>query len=203
MNKILKAGILVVLLLIPVFIFLFLKVFGKNRYDLPYLHPVAVNYTETGKPDTVFLRLRDTLFTSSGSEIKFKFNTGEIKVVGFIKEEPILKELEAIQDEFIRNNNLVIYSFADLDRERIAIHAQNYHVDPTKWKFFNPDQELDAIGQYIKLRPEEIRKYLVLIDEKGFIRGNYKFSDPKEIERLILEIRILMHENKNNAAAKD
>jgi protein SCO1/2 len=55
-KRLLKAGILIAVLVLPAFVFIFLNVFGENRFDLPYYFP---ELDESGRPqvvsgDTVF-----------------------------------------------------------------------------------------------------------------------------------------------------
>lgn len=56
MNKTLKAGVLIAILVVPASIFLFLKFFGNNRFDLPYYMPKISEQGEVvvENGDTVF-----------------------------------------------------------------------------------------------------------------------------------------------------
>lgn len=72
MKKLGKAGVLIFVLVLPVFIILFLNLFAENHFLLPYLLPKleADGRVKMNGKDTVFVPLANQ-------------NDGKIKVVGF------------------------------------------------------------------------------------------------------------------------
>ena len=71
-NKIIKTGILIALLVIPVFVFLFLNFFGDNKYDIPYYFPKlneAGHVVVNAEKDTVFLQRPDFMLKDQEGEM--------------------------------------------------------------------------------------------------------------------------------------
>ncbi|GAB3322271.1 hypothetical protein GCM10027299_17780 [Larkinella ripae] len=226
MARFLKAGILLLLLVVPAFIFLFLKVFGDNRFTLQTFFPVID--AKTGKietrpaqqhllggetQDTVFYTLPhiagklpdQKLFSTTALKGKLYIasffglscDTTCAKVAG---------QLNRIQDVFIQKPDVMLVSYVDQDSVTRQVMA-SYEVRPDKWLIAKPDTlETTFIAeQYyrIKQRPLVGRKHetftlyegLVLIDEEGHIRGFYNGTDKTDVDRLVLETRVLLDIN--------
>ena len=223
MARILKAGILLLLLVVPVFVFLFLKIFGQNEFALPTFFPVID--PKTGKietrpaqksgwsqetQDTVFYTLPQVVGTLPD---KKPFSTtalkGKLYVASFFGLScdttcaKVAGQMNRIQDIFTQNPEVVLVSYVDTDSVAEQV-LKTYEVRSDKWLVVKPDTlETTFIAeQYyrIKQRPmagrenETFTLYegLVLIDHQGQIRGFYNGTDKTDMDRLVLEIRILM-----------
>jgi len=202
-----KAGLLIVTLVIPALIFVLLRLFATNHYDLPYFNPEEGT---DGKPvlangDTVFLK-RSALQLASGTY----GIANDISVISFLPNECgdscklVLSNLKRIYDMRSETNNLTIKTLT----EDSIITAEAYPQELGKegWKtlkatFAEATEILNpkslALQQTAELSSIESR--LMLIDSKGYTRGFYNGTDPEEIDRLMAELKILNYEKKASA----
>ncbi len=167
---------------IPAFVFVFLEFFGENVYHLRYLYPVKENRGSDlfwdpsglplfdegeflGKPngDTTFLRIPDRLVKTNGKAV-------------------VLLLLPGIPDEEIRV--LTQRMMVRLGKKNLKI--QNLSME-------------EPIGQFIiELAKEQGPQLssgqglILLIDRDGYFRGSYLSPNPKEHDRVIIEIEILL-----------
>ncbi|KAA0990197.1 hypothetical protein [Dyadobacter aurulentus] len=192
-----KAGLLIGTLVIPALIFLFLQLFARNHYDLPYFNP---ELDENGKvvmqnSDTVFHRLSEKQNTVAGY-----FFTGKWTVVSYL---PVdcrdscklgfsqLQRIAALGSELQDLHLLTLTS--DLGKQKASMPE----LDMANWEIKAAPE--DGIAQFFK---QELglknavtnSSACVLVDSKGFVRGHYQLTDPKETERLMAEIKILSYE---------
>ncbi|KAA9353829.1 SCO family protein [Larkinella humicola] len=222
MARLVKAGILLFLLVVPAFVFIFLKVFGRNQFTLQTFFPVIDAKTgqiETrpadrsgwgkGARDTVFYTLPRIVGTLPD---KKPFSTsdlnGKLYVASFFGLNcdstcgQVAGQLNRVQDIFIQKPDIMLVSFVDTDSVARQVMTAN-DVQPEKWLIAKPDSlETAFLGeQYyrIKQRPMTGRKNetftlyegLVLIDHEGHIRGFYNGTDKADVDRLVLEVRVL------------
>lgn len=156
MNKTLKAGILIAILVVPASIFLFLKFFGANRFDLPYYMP---QLTEQGealvvKGDTVFhqvppFRLVDQAGMSFDSDSAL---ANKIYVVSFFFSRcgticPVItRNQKMIQDALKDNSNVRLVSISidpKYDTPQVlSQYAEKIGADTTMWSFLTGDKTL-------------------------------------------------------------
>jgi protein SCO1/2 len=223
MARFVKAGILLLLLVVPAFVFLFLKIFGQNQFTLQTFFPVID--AKTGKieirpaeksglgqenQDTVFYTLPQIVGTLPD---KKPFSTtalkGKLYVASFFGLNcdttcaKVAGQINRIQDIFIQKPEVVLVSYVDKDSVATEV-MKSYEVQTGKWLIAKPDTlETTFIAeQYyrIKQRPLTGRKNetftlyegLVLIDHEGHIRGFYNGTDKADVDRLVLEIRVLL-----------
>lgn len=228
MQKILKAGILIVALVVPASIFIFLKYFGRNQYQLPTYIPKIDSTTGgvmTHKVDTPEGVRYDTLFHTvpdfdltdqNGNRITAAATKGKIYVADFIFTRcgticpKLSTELGRVQEAFAQNDKVLILSHTidpEYDTpEVLAGYAKRYEAKPGKWYFLTGDKtqlyQLAHKGYYIaaqeaeqKGEPDETFSHsdkLILIDSAGHIRGFYDGTSKKDVDRLILEIKVLL-----------
>ncbi|MGV3557540.1 SCO family protein [Larkinella arboricola] len=223
MARLLKAGTLLLLLVVPAFIFLFLKIFGENQFTLQTFFPVIDAKTgkiETRPAQNTFFgsKAQDTVFYAIPEIVgtlpdKKGFSTNLLKgkpyIASFIGLDcdttcsKVAAQLNRVQDIFAERPEVMLLSY--VDRDSVAEHLRkSYEVQPDKWLIAKPDTlETTFIAeQYyrIKQRPMTGRKNetftlyegLVLIDPEGHIRGFYNGTDKEDIDRLVLETRVLL-----------
>jgi protein SCO1/2 len=122
-------------------------------------------------------------------------------------------ELTRLQDVFVNNEDIQIVSFSvdpsnDIP-EKLKQYAKEYDAVAGKWHFMTGTREqiypLAIKGYYIPVAdaseydkaiksPNETfihSEKLILVDREGYIRGFYDGTDKKDVDRLILEIRVL------------
>ena len=218
--RILQGLVLVCILLVPVVIFVFLKTFGTNQYDIPILYEDGVedplgdcDMVESGQhyiPDF-------TLTDQDGIARGKKEMSEKITIVDFFFTScpsicPVMStELERVDDAFRNDGEVQIYSISidpEYDTsEVLSEYAERHMATPGKWFFLTGDKRLiyelarcgfilptiDGEGQ-----PEEFvhSDKFVLIDGQGRIRGYYSGTNREDVDKLILETKILLHGTK-------
>ncbi len=123
----------------------------------------------------------------------------------------IASQLTRVQDIFRNNPNLVFLSHSvDPEHDRPAqlkAYARKYEAIPGKWYFLTGTKteiyNLAMHGYYLPVvdagvkagNPDETfihSEKLVLVDKEGIVRGFYDGTDKKDVDRLVLEIRVLL-----------
>ncbi len=123
----------------------------------------------------------------------------------------ISSQLSRVQDIFRANPNLIFLSHSvDPEHDRPAqlkAYAQKYEAIPGKWYFLTGSKaeiyDLAMHGYYLPTvdagvkegKPDETfihSEKLVLVDKEGIVRGFYDGTDKEDVDRLVLEIRILL-----------
>ena len=183
--KHIQTGILVATLVLPVLIFLFFKLFGNNQYQLPYFGPKTVQ--QNG--DTLYYKvpleeLRDyqNKLLPIGSQI-----ASTCYVIFQTQDEDSLSRLLKKEMFRLRENlpqgNVQLLNLEILDKEDAFVKA-----DTTILMSYIPiEAQSNILTQLLLQSAEEV----ILLDNQKHIRGVYKGTDTEEIDRLILEIRVL------------
>lgn len=221
LKKYIKAGILLIVLGIPAFVFIFLKVFGENKFDLPHYFP---ELTESGDVkvvdgDTVFVTVPRFTLTDQDSSL-IQYQNSDISVVSFFFSRcgtvcPITnKNLLRVAENFKTNDAVKIYSLTVdpvFDRPNILKkYASELGANYKNWKFLTGDKKYiyDLAIKGFKLPVSDASEYdknivdidqtfihsdkLLLVDTKGHIRGIYEGTNKSDIERLVVEIKVLL-----------
>lgn len=174
-----KTIILIAAFVLPVGIFLFLKTMGKNEFAVePYYETGVINRPiECGAvdnkpykiPDAV---LNDLLWSASDSlvlyiidEKVFDEQDVSLQLEGLYKHNE-LRKWKIVSDSSFRKTEQF---FKILERDKVTI-------DQLKDCFFIMEENKNA----------------VLIDRLKRIRGYYDLSDRKEVDRLVVEIKIIL-----------
>lgn len=229
-----KAGILIAALVVPALIFLYLKGFGENHYELPYMIPLTDSTTgnvmmkkhqnprwNEPEMDTVFHSIPNWKLTDeNGKDFLGESLKGKIYVADFFftRCETICPkmstELTRVQDTFSQNEDVQFASFS-VDPthdtpEMLRMYAKKYDAKAGKWHFltgtksqiyplaikgyFIPVADASEYDKAVKTPDETFihSEKLILVDKEGHIRGFYDGTDKKDVDRLILEIRVLV-----------
>lgn len=209
-----KAGLLIGTLVIPALIFVFLKLFATNHYDLPYYHPEvnADGSAVVNNGDTLFYTVPEiSLRKPDSSGGNFVFGQGKVTVAGYLP--------ETCDDSC----KLLVNQLERLSVLRENIHNLKFLTICQKWNTGNKDYpqgintpgwdvligskaEIDSVLQKVlKLQTKiagsktnSLESKLVLIDANGHVRGYYNGADSEETDRLMAEIKILDYEKKSN-----
>lgn len=215
--RILQGFVLVCILMIPVLIFLFLKGFGKNEYDLPIFFQNGVDnpFQECPPSDSSQHFIPEFRFINQdGKQFGRAEMKGKITIVDFFFTScpsicPVMsKEMERVNDHF-RDEPLVQILSISIDPtfdtpEILKAYAEEHHAIPGKWQFLSGTKEetfqlarcgfvlpaLDGNGV-----PDDFvhSDKFILIDEQGRIRGYYSGTTREEVDLLMLETKILLH----------
>ena len=218
--RILQGMVLVCILLIPVLIFMFLRGFGKNEYDLPVFFEKGVDnpFLECPIGDTTQHFIPDFTFTNQeGKSIGRKEMEGKVTIVDFFFTScpsicPVMsREMERVNDMFRDEPKVQIMSISidpEYDTPQILkTYADEHNAIPDKWHFLSGPKDityqlarcgfvlptLDGNGV-----PDDFvhSDKFILIDELGRIRGYYSGTNREDVDLLMLEIKVLLHASK-------
>jgi len=204
MNQTLKAGILLATLAIPVFIWLFLKNFGQNQFNLPVYYEEEVPSIR-GCNDTV--TPHQVQFFTDNAELNSRADEGlsdKVKVAYMLPEicdnecQLVLEQLANLQTTFSDRNDFQIVVFAPnqhFDDVQISEIKKRYLANPQTWKIvLTPADDFNNLFKCeFFLSEADFSQTLVLTDASAMIRGYYQGFDPDEIDRLKGELKILFY----------
>ena len=233
-QKTVKAGILIAALVVPALIFLYLKGFGENHYELPYMIPLTDSTTgnvmmkknpnpkwKQPEMDTVFHTIPAWKLTDeNGKQFLGESLKGKIYVADFFFTRcgsicpKMSTELTRLQDTFSGEEEVQIASFS-VDPlhdtpEVLKEYAKKYDAKAGKWHFltgtktqiyplavkgyFIPVADASEYDKAVKSPDETFihSEKLILVDKEGHIRGFYDGTNKKDVDRLVLEIRVLL-----------
>ena len=149
-------------LLLPVAIFVFLKIFGRNEFEVPVLHQDSIPATSAhcNIRYTMPYRLADSVMTKRATN-----GSDSLYVLYF--DGPAAGAMKRIATEF--------------SGDPLAIAAVSEHV---------PADEISFLKQCILLMGNDVS--VALVDHRRRIRGYYNADDRDEMDRLIVEIKIIL-----------
>jgi protein SCO1 len=218
--RLLQGLVLVCILLVPVLIFLFLRGFGNNQYELPIFFQNGVDnpFRECPEKETGQHYIPEFTFTNqNGLPFGRAQMEGKITVVDFFFTScpsicPVMsKEMERVNDMFRDVQGVQIISISidpEYDTpEILKEYAEKHNASTDKWNFLSGPK--DEIYQLAKCGfvlptldgngvPDDFvhSDKFVLIDELGRIRGYYSGTNREDVDLLMLETKVLLHGNK-------
>lgn len=218
--RILQGLVLVCILLVPVLIFMFLRGFGENQYDLPVFFQKGVEnpFEECPVTDSTQHFIPDFSFTNQeGLPIGRTEMEGKITVVDFFFTScpsicPVMsKEMERVNDMFRDEPRVQIMSISiDPEYDTPAIlkeYAIEHNAISGKWHFLSGPKaetyQLARCGFVIPTIdgngvPDDFvhTDKFILVDALGRIRGYYSGTNREAVDLLMLETKVLLHGNK-------
>ena len=154
------------LFVVPIFVILFLNVFGNNRYDIPYAGPKMVN--------------------SSGDTLYHKI---AIEAQDLVKDDTRIKVV--LYGDFDDNLKSKVLEYS-MDTNKVQIRS----IKKAKIKEINWLVELTEWMKNNRVKNEVLyTKGVLLIDSKNYLRGMYNPSE-SDLELLLLETDILLDQLK-------
>lgn len=215
MRKYTKTGLLILTLAFPVLIFVFLKVFTSNRFDLPYFVPLrdaADNVVMQPGGDTAFYQIPNlSLSAVSGLIDATASLKGKTILVNTLSSpcgdtcQKALSQLVRVHALHQEYPSFVILTLVDKDDSQIISVVNERRQSDAGWLVSAlPDSTLSSAIQNVFRLNEKVpglqtispQVRLSLVDGAGFIRGFYDTTNPEETDRLMAEIRILEHNRK-------
>jgi len=215
-----KVIILVVILLLPGFLYYLLEKKGQNRYqNLPIYGEKVLTGTVSkrmGKeiPDTLFHQIKPfSLTNQEGKAVEVLANDTSIAVVNFFFSrcatfcKHMNDEMNRVADRFANNEMVNFYTITvDTAYDTPAVlkeYAQAYHPETKKWHFLTAGKDnvydiaregflVDAVQDTTQEAGFIHSSSLILVDSKRRIRGYYDVNHMKEVDRLIDEIKLLL-----------
>lgn len=169
------------------------------------------------EPDTVFRTIPPfSLTDQNGQTITSNLTKGKVYVANFIFTRctsicpRMSSELTRVQSIFANNPDVLLISHS-IDPtydtpEILKSYANKYGAISGKWYFLTGDEQqiyqLAKKGYFLptqkdeeKTTPDETFTHsekLILIDKEGHIRGFYDGTDKQDVDRLVLELRVLL-----------
>jgi protein SCO1 len=213
-----KALILGILLLVPILIFIFIGSFGEHHYTLKRYFPQVDAKGEVvrdEKGDTLFNQVPEFKLTSQlGQPVSQADLDGSIYVADFFFAtcpdicKAMSSQLVRVQEAFHNEPMVKIASFTvnpEYDTpEVLKEYGERYGADANKWYFLTGDREeiyeLAQKGFYLPVMQVEGQQDFIhsekfmLVDRNRYVRGIYDGTDPEDVDRLILEIKVLLDE---------
>ncbi|MBX2963633.1 MAG: hypothetical protein KF687_14065 [Cyclobacteriaceae bacterium] len=167
--------LLVLALALPVLIFLFLKFFGKNEFDVPPLYTDGAPFRDgCGRVFTGPYAIPEEVLSQFGWSEKDSlslFYVGELH--------------EGKQWDRLRTHPAT----ARLRMFGISVDSILNQSEAMKYSKLSPDSvQLIQRCFFFLTEPYD----LVLVDNERRIRGNYQLNNREEIDRLILETKIIL-----------
>jgi protein SCO1 len=216
-----KTGILAALLVLPVLVFIFLNKCGTNHYNVQVYYPLDSVLQDGKYKVTGYHTVPDfNLIDQDGKPLKGQDLKGYIYVADFFFTScpgtcpKLTNQLKRVQAEFAANKDIKIVSFTvDPSHDSVevlktyselnnAIHDKWYFVTGQKDSIYN----LAHNGYFISAGEENNgteaflhSSKLILVDKEGRIRGYYDGTSQTEADRLITEIKVVLHEYANNS----
>ncbi len=216
--RFLKFMVLVCILMIPILIILFLRGFTQNQYDIPVFFEKGVEdpFEVCDYPDEQQHYIPKFSFVSHDNDMIGRAEMeNKLTIVDFFFTScpsicPVMSnELERVQDAFRNEKEVQIYSIS-IDPEYdtpavLAEYATLHGATKGKWFFLNGPKEktydLARCGFALPMvdgngNPDDFvhSDKFILIDGRGRIRGYYSGTEREEVDKLILETKILLYE---------
>ncbi len=198
----LKILILTAILLIPAGIYTFLKIFGHNEFDLPVYSENAGN----GDHGLNILSF-EGLYDIKGSKVDLNSFDETIIVMEFVSSVKEHKEqdyqIRRISDIFREEKSVrILRVFVDGD---FSGSNSTKFIDQTEGNIsvlFTGHNEMNKMMQSIMPSDDSPRSTsgynkMLLLDNEHRIRGSYLINDFEEIDRLILEVKILLKKDQH------
>lgn len=225
MNKSLKAGILITILGVPALAFVFLKIFGSNSFELPYFFPETNEHGEVKviEGDTVFNQVLAFTLVNQNSD-SVTYTPGKITVVNFFFSRcgticPIMNvNLVKTADLFKDKPNIEFLGITVDPKfdtpEILKTYGRGIGTDKKNYQLLTGDKKYiyDLCIKGFKLPVADASEYdknitnidemfihsdkVMLIDTKGYFRGIYSGTSKEDIDRLRVEIKVLLSQER-------
>ncbi len=211
--------VLICILMIPILVFMFLRTYGTNTYEIPVFYQEGVDdpFGECDFADGEQHYIPEFAFYHTDSSlVGSEQMQDKITIVDFFFTScpsicPVMStEMERVQDAFRNEDKVQIYSISldpDYDTpEVLSAYGSRHGADPDKWYFLTGPRDttynLARCGFVMPAthgedEPEDFihSDKFVLVDGKGRIRGYYSGTNREGVDELILETKILLHGN--------
>jgi hypothetical protein len=180
MKDVLKTLMMLFILGSPIAVVFFLKFFGSNKFDLPVYHQSGFEWEIKGCDN-----MPPPHIVSYPILLDNNLSNKKAMIIGSFQ-----------NDRTTTNNLLRIKHVIDSTQTQMMVLHDLDIVLPENQPDLNfvglePDLLTKFINCQLLLRtPDEF----VLIDDNKKIRGYYNLSNQEEVERLIVEIKILLYE---------
>ena len=222
-NIIAKAAVFIILLVIPATIYLYFIAQLKSIPKLGYFGPRdAISKTVDGElvTDTLYHEVPEFSFINQNNQVVTSNHFEDrVYVADFFFTScqsicPIMSsQLERVQAKY-RENNLVAILSHTVDPESDSVevlrsYATLHEALDNKWEFITGNKkeiyEIARKGYFVSASEGDggdedfiHSPYFVLVDTKKHLRGFYDGTDSLEVNKLLVDIDVLLAESRNN-----
>jgi hypothetical protein len=190
-----KSIFLVLTLAIPVAIFLFLKIFGDNEFEVPVLFGQGIpDCPAAGIPHEVPV----IQFTEVEEVLNSRFLIyGALDGNDSMKLDELIIQLVRIQDAFYETGSPVFVLITEPKSRMDPLQTSMEKAGFLKENFYLAYLDHDRLKDFLRCglgltgHGNELLWNLVLVDDQRRIRGIYSGLDSEQTEQLILELKIL------------
>lgn len=203
MDNKLKTGILLLTLAIPVFIWLFLKFFGNNNFELPVYYTEGITTVAHCTSNTSPHTLPDfQMQKANGESFSSKDLEDKMLLSFFLPDrcaencELVLEMLANIQSVFSQEQafQILVIANGQYTTDELMSLKSRFNAVTGKWNFIQGDsQKVDHLKKCGFVLSSDQENSLILTDSSQRIRGYYNGIDPEDIDRLKGEIKILAY----------
>jgi len=180
MKKIRKVIIIVSVLIAPIFVFLFLKEYGDNQFELPVLYPEGNPIAECREGVQQHTLTPEILFERSI----------ELPALIYVPSTQQSKFYSDLNSVLAKHNQVNLYELILKDTMHLLWNKSSITFTTDKYiSFLNCEL---ILGEDHLLKEPIVNKY-VLVDDERRIRGYYNCTDLEDIERLDVELDILIN----------
>ncbi|MEJ8758266.1 SCO family protein [Pontibacter sp. H259] len=202
----------------PLFVFIFIYTFGEHHFTLKSFFPVLDKKGEVlrnEEGDTVFQVVPDfTLTDQAAGSFSQQDLKDKIYVMNFFFTDcpgmckKMSSQLVRVQENLQNIQTVELVSISVKPREdsvqALQNYAKSYKADTTQWHFLTGNRNviysLAQKGFSLPLHktggPEDFihSDNFMLVDKNHVVRGVYKGTEVKEVDRMIMEINVLLDE---------
>jgi len=198
MKKGFKLIILFITIALPVAIFLFLKHYGENRFDIPiyYQEENTVTDADCGLISFPYIVPRFETFTPD-SLILPKIELADINLFSILPNEKVIRktlnQIDRLTATFSHQSQVKFFLLKICDIKLPSLEKYENILDHQG--IFNFVKCGLLVPAYFDITNETkhfTTGYAVLVDKDRRIRGYYEISDREEVDRIISEIDILL-----------
>jgi protein SCO1/2 len=201
-----KLVFLSITLLVPIAIYLFLRFFGHNQFDIPIYYSEGIPADSAVCVQSNLSHFVDLSRVSNDPNANENLLSGKLSVIALLPE--IEKDLEERTHKLSRIASALddkeIFQIVMIEQNAIDNNRQgkeNLMIESGIFKTIQSDIEKMkkfAICQLVILNFNDENMNgndrIVLIDDLRRIRGYYRIDDFDDMDRLILEVKILTNE---------
>ena len=181
MKKTQKVMIMISVLLAPIFVFLFLKEYGDNKFELPVYYPDGNPITECDRRDGQHKLTKEIVIT----------NNLKLPALFYLPTEEQSEYYSDLYNVLSKYPDVKIRALLKTEGSVVAQDGiQSVRLGSVEYdKFINCELVLGE-DHWLK---EPINDKYVLIDSQRRIRGYYEVDNLDDIERLDVELDILLN----------
>lgn len=218
-----KVGTLCLVIVVPLLLYLFLVSNGKNHYKVKYFHPKGINQVINNGVktiDTIFHTIPDfDLLNQDNIRVSKSSLNNTVYVFDFFFTRcgsicpKMTHQLTRVQEHFKLSKDFKIVSCSvDPEYDNTTVlksYAKMFNSNLNVWSFVTGNKSviydlaisgffLNAVENIDSDEPFVHSDKLILVDNNHHIRGYYDGTNPEDVDKLIVEIGILLYEKKLN-----